>query len=110
MTRHAVPNLLPGTSALLNRVVDDSTSHASFPETSTNSPAGQVANAAFVTLDGNFLNRASELRTRYGITVGSPNRVWDIFAPRYSLVAPTELDLDRLLGEQQTFFQALRST
>lgn len=72
--------------------------------------SSMVANAAFVTLDGNFLDRASELRARYGITVGSPNHVWDTFAPRYSLISPTELDVDRLLGQQQTFFQTLRST
>jgi hypothetical protein len=51
-----------------------------------------VANAAFVTLDNNFLNRAPALHSRYGITVASPNLAWDSFAPRYSLVEPTELD------------------
>jgi len=72
--------------------------------------SSMVANAAFVTLDNNFLNRAPELHSRYGITVASPNLAWDTFAPRYSLVEPTELDVDRLLAQQQTFFQGLRSS
>lgn len=72
--------------------------------------SSMVANAAFVTLDGNFLDRASDLRSRYGITVASPNLAWDTFAPRYSLVAPTELDVERMLDQEQVFFKGLRLT
>lgn len=72
--------------------------------------SSMVANSAFVTLDRNFLDRASDLHARYGITVLSPNVTWDTFAPRYFLVAPSESDVDRLLGQQQTFFAKLRST
>jgi hypothetical protein len=72
--------------------------------------SSMVANAAFVTLDGNFLNRANSLRTRYGITVASPNDAWNNFAPKYSLVEPNERDIDSLLQQQQSFFRGLRST
>jgi hypothetical protein len=72
--------------------------------------SSMVANAAFVTLDKNFLNRAPDLRARYGITVASPNDAWNNFAPKYSLVEPTDSDIDSLLDQQRTFFGRLRST
>jgi hypothetical protein len=72
--------------------------------------SSMVAHAAFVTLDNNFLNRASDLLHRYGITVTSPNQAWCSFAHRYSLVEPSETDIDSLLDQQRTFFDTLRST
>jgi hypothetical protein len=101
--------------------------HSLWPELSTNamSPnqaadvtqlffhivcSSMVANAAFVTLDKNFLNRAPDLRGRYGITVASPNDAWSNFAPKYSLVEPTDSDIHKLVDQQRTFFGSLRST
>ena len=72
--------------------------------------SSMVANSAFVTLDRNFLDRAVDLRTRYGISVLCPNDAWGTFAPRYSLVTPSESDVNRLLSEQQSFFAGLRSS
>lgn len=69
-----------------------------------------VANAAFVTLDDNFLKRAPELNKRYGATVLSPNATWDTFMPRYNLVTPSDKQIDLLLGEQRGFFSGLRSS
>jgi hypothetical protein len=72
--------------------------------------SSMVANSAFVTLDRNFLDRAADLQTRYGISVLSPNDTWATFSPRYSLVTPTESDVNRFLDEQQKFFAGLRSS
>ena len=72
--------------------------------------SSMVANAAFVTLDDNFLNRAPDLHGRYGITVATPNVAWETFGPRYSLVEPTDQDIERLVGQQQEFFKGLHST
>ena len=67
-----------------------------------------VANAAFVTSDGNFLNRSGRLHQRYGITVLGPNSAWQEFAPRYALVEPAPDDISRLAADQQHFFGAIR--
>jgi hypothetical protein len=72
--------------------------------------SSMVANSAFVTLDSNFLGRASDLRARYGVTVLGPNATWEMFAPQYSLVTPNDSDVNRLLREQQKFFEGLRSS
>ena len=72
--------------------------------------SSMVANAAFVTLDRNFLDRAAGLHSRYGVTVLSPNETWDIFAPRYSLVTPTEVEMHRLVNQHEAFFRSLRTT
>lgn len=72
--------------------------------------SSMVQNSAFVSLDRNFLDRAPELRSRYGITVLSPNDTWRTFGSRYSLVAPSDHDLAKLLNEERDFFAGLRST
>src|SRR5687767_8233967 len=58
--------------------------------------SSMVANSAFVTLDGDFLRRASDLRARYGVAVLTPNDTWNRFAPSYGLTLPDEAEIDDL--------------
>ena len=67
-----------------------------------------AANAAFVTMDGNFLRRAPDLRSRYGIEVTDPNAAWEESRRRYSLVTPTAAELDSLWRRQDELLRKLR--
>jgi hypothetical protein len=52
-----------------------------------------VANATFVTLDGNFLTRATDLRARYGVNITDPNGAWSEAQRAYGFSTPTATEV-----------------
>jgi hypothetical protein len=73
------------------------------------SSGSTVLHSAFVTLDHNFLGRAPELRSTYGVTVMTPGQAWTQYHSPFHLVQPTSSDIDALWRRQNTVLARLRS-
>jgi len=68
------------------------------------SSGSAVSNSAFLTLDGNFLEKKNPIEERYGVTVLDPNTAWDIYQPEYGLVTPDSNQLMTLWVSQQDYY------
>jgi hypothetical protein len=67
--------------------------------------SGSIAiNSVFVTLDGNFLNHAEDFQFRYGVSITTPNDAWASSESEYSLIIPTDTQLNELWNSQQELF------
>jgi hypothetical protein len=53
-----------------------------------------IAHSTFVTMDGNFLTHAPDLRARYGVEIADPNEAWREAQRRYGFPTPTPIQVD----------------
>ena len=70
--------------------------------------SGSLASSAFITIDKNFHNHASELKSELGISIFTPNDAWEEFQPKFGLCAPNEQEIKTLFNDQQKLLETLR--
>ena len=63
--------------------------------------SGSLANSAYLTIDQNFHNHATELCSELGITILTPNQAWEYFQPKYDFNTPTEKEIKKFFNDQQ---------
>ncbi len=66
--------------------------------------SGMLTNSAYLTLDGNFHNRAAEISSEFGISVMRPGAAWDRWREQYHLYDPTSTEVHALWDDQRRHF------
>jgi hypothetical protein len=68
-----------------------------------------VFGAAFVTLDQNFLLKAPELKSAYGLAIATPTDAWTNLRESYQMPQPSSAEIDALWKQQGSVLARLRS-
>lgn len=67
-----------------------------------------MSNAAFLTIDTDFLNHRDEIARELGVTVMTPTDAWDEYQRPYNLYKPTYAEVLTLWGDQNLYLDRLR--
>lgn len=71
--------------------------------------SGSLSNSAFVTNDGAFHRAKNDIANELGVTILRPSEAWEEYQPTYSLVSPSDADVQSLWARQQALFTQIRS-
>ena len=65
------------------------------------------SNAAFVTLDTNFLDRRDVIMRDLGVTIVTPSEAWDQYNRPYDLYHPSPAEIQIVFDRQQGYLESL---
>jgi hypothetical protein len=69
-----------------------------------------MSNAAFITVDTDFLQKRRDLERELRITIFTPTEAWNEYKNSYNLYQPTDAEVIGLWHDQQSYYQQLRTS